>query len=97
MTERDDNWYRTLARLNAIENLLILLVMDRAAVNQDPAGWLDQYVANLRPERPTKLVGGTKDGVDLDRVATETHKAINEIADQIAVHGQIFKASGPRN
>ncbi len=93
--ERNDEWYRLQGRLNALKNLLILLVLDRAAVNQDPATWIAQYVANLRSEKKGKLVGPDRNA-DLDRVLAETHKAVNEIADLIEQHGAIFKSENIR-
>lgn len=97
MTVRDDSWYRVQGRLNALENLLMLLVIDRAAIHNDPHAWITQYVAQLRPEKSVTVVGQAPEGVDLNRIAEEAHKAVNEIADQIAKHGEIFRPATTRN
>jgi hypothetical protein len=93
--DHDDEWYRLQGRLNALENLLALLVMDRAAVSQDPASWIAEYVANLRPEKRAKFLGPKPDA-DINRLTAETNEAVNEIADLIEQQAAIFKSANTK-
>jgi hypothetical protein len=93
--ERDDSWYRIQGRLNALENLLILLVFDRAAVNPDPAAWIAQYVQQLRPPKPAGKTEIASD-VDAARLAAEVNKAVQELLDVIEQRAAIFTPAGSK-
>lgn len=77
-----DDLFRLQGRLNALENLLALLVFDRARVLPDPVSWINQYVANLRHGTNFTSFQPIGDHV-ASRLAEETHKAILEFADMI--------------
>jgi hypothetical protein len=92
--EHDDEWYRLQGRLNALENLLLLLVIDRANVSPDPSTWITQYVANLRLEKETTLIGSDR-GAEIGRIAAEVHKAVLEIADGLECqYGAVISSRG---
>jgi hypothetical protein len=96
MPELDDHFYRVQGRLNALENLLIALVVNRAVLTSDPYSWIMKWVEQNRHEKPPEVVGTNPYGADLSRIAVEIHKAMNEISDQVERQGQIFRPAGSK-
>jgi hypothetical protein len=92
MTPPRDNM-RIAGRLSALENLLALLIFDRARVDANPLGWVTQYISSLRRGgqfiAPQPLPEGAA-----ARLAEETHKAILEFADMLEVQLQELIRTG---
>jgi hypothetical protein len=89
MTGTANDFYRIQGRLNALENLLRLLVLDRASVSERPRDWIKEYVANLRQDLNFAAIGAIPTP-DAERLANETRRAISEIADLIEAEGSRF-------
>lgn len=93
------DYVRIAGRLSALENLLALLILDRALLDGNPSAWITQYIANLR--KGTTLVSTQAlPENDLARLQEETHRAILEFADMLQMHlkglvatGQIFETN----
>jgi hypothetical protein len=92
MMPRGDNM-RIAGRLSALENLLALLVFDRARLDGDPPGWIRQYVANLR-RGITMTSQKPLSEDDATRLREETHRAILEFADMVEVQLQELIRTG---
>jgi hypothetical protein len=86
MTGTANDFFRIQARLNALENLLCLLVLDRANVSENPRNWIKEYVANLRRDLNFVVIGSIPNP-DAERLANETKRAILELADMIEAQG----------
>jgi hypothetical protein len=82
MTGTANDFFRIQGRLNALENLLSLLVLDRANVSESPHVWIKEYVANLRRDA-NYVASGPVPTLDAARLASETRQAILELADMI--------------
>jgi len=96
-------YLRLAGRLSAIENLLALLVFDRARIDANPSAWINQYVSNIR--RGVNLISQRPLPEDIaGRLREETHKAILEFADlvefqfqELVSTGQIGNPSGEKD
>lgn len=102
MTASSDN-LRIAGRLSALENLLALLVFDRARGDANPSAWIKQYISNIR--RGVNLISQRPLPGDVaGRLGEETHKAILEFADLVEFQlqelirtGQIGNPSGEKD
>jgi hypothetical protein len=73
---------RMAGRLSALENLLALLVFDRARIDANPSVWIKQYISNIR--RGVNYINQQSLPEDVTgRLREETHKAILEFADLV--------------
>ena len=82
MTGTANDFFRIQGRLNALENLLCLLVLDRANVSGNAADWIKEYVANLKRDLNFVTIG-TIPNQDAERLGNETKRAILELAELI--------------
>lgn len=81
MTASSDN-IRIAGRLSAVENLLALLVFDRARIDANPSAWMKQYISNIR--RGVNFISQQPLPQEVEeRLRQETHKALLEFADAL--------------
>jgi hypothetical protein len=84
---------RIAGRLSALENLLTLLVFDRARLDGNPHAWITQYIASLRRGKNLISTQALPED-DIARLGEETHRAILEFADMIELQLQASISSG---